>query len=295
MDNYLDDYFYFIKYEKKLSINTCDSYQNDLIQFRDFLMNKDINNIKIINEKDITDYIKYISFKNSKTVARNITSIRNFFKYLETHNKINKNPCEKISNPKTNKNLPNVLTVKEVDRLLDIKLKNKFDYRNKAMLELLYGTGLRISELVNLKVNDIDFTNNVLICMGKGYKERIVPIGDYSLNYLKDYLNYRPQFIIKNINNYLFLNNHGKKITRQGFTKNLNKILKEEGITKKITPHTLRHSFATHLLEGGADLRSIQILLGHSDISTTTIYTHISNEKIKKDYEKYHPRNKKEE
>lgn len=295
MDNYLDDYFYFIKYEKKLSINTCDSYQNDLIQFRDFLMNKDINNIKIINEKDITDYIKYISFKNSKTVARNITSVRNFFKYLETHNKIDKNPCENISNPKTSKNLPNVLTVKEVDKLLDIKLKNKFDYRNKAMLELLYGTGLRISELVNLKVNDIDFTNNVLRCMGKGYKERIIPIGDYSLKYLKDYLEYRSQFVIKNINNYLFLNNHGKKITRQGFTKNLNKILKEEGIIKKITPHTLRHSFATHLLEGGADLRSIQILLGHSDISTTIIYTHISNEKIKKDYEKYHPRNKKEE
>ena len=178
--------------------------------------------------------------------------------------------------------------------ILDIKLNTRFDYRNKAMLELLYSSGLRISELVNLTTRDIDFTNSIVRCFGKGNKERIVPISEYSLYYIKLYYDMRDTFFKGKINDYLFLNNHGKELTRQGFNKILNKILEEKNIKKEVTPHTLRHSFATHMLNGGADLRSIQILLGHSDISTTKIYTHISREKIKNDYEMYHPRSKEE-
>ena len=162
------------------------------------------------------------------------------------------------------------------------------------MLEILYGCGLRISELVNLTTRDVDFENAIIRCIGKGSKERITPINDYVIYYLKEYLERRPLLIKKETTDYLFLNNHGKKMTRQGFFKNLQKILKEKGITKYVSPHTLRHSFATHLLNGGADLRSVQILLGHSDISTTKIYTHISNEKVKKDYKNFHPRSNKE-
>ena len=162
------------------------------------------------------------------------------------------------------------------------------------MLELLYSSGLRISELVNLTTRDIDFTNSIVRCFGKGSKERIVPINEYSLYYIKLYYDMRDTFFKGKVNDYLFLNNHGKKLTRQGFNKILDKILETCDINKEVTPHTLRHSFATHMLNGGADLRSIQILLGHSDISTTKIYTHISREKIKNDYEMYHPRSKEE-
>ena len=192
------------------------------------------------------------------------------------------------------KKAPEILTIEEVDKLLDIPLKTKYDYRNKAMLEILYGSGLRISELINLTTRDVDFENAVIRCLGKGSKERIVPINDYIIHYLKLYLDKRNLFLIKGQNDYLFLNNHGKQMTRQGFLKNLQKILKEKNITKHVTPHTLRHSFATHILSGGADLRSIQLLLGHSDISTTKIYTHISHEKVRDDYKQFHPRGKKE-
>ena len=158
----------------------------------------------------------------------------------------------------------------------------------------MYGSGLRVSELISLTMRNIDLENDIVRCLGKGSKERIVPINDYSMYYLKLYIDKRNLFLINGFNDYLFLNNHGKQMTRQGFFKNLKKILLEKGIKKNVTPHTLRHSFATHMLSGGADLRSIQILLGHSDISTTKIYTHISKEKIKRDYEDFHPRSKKE-
>ena len=231
---------------------------------------------------------------NPKSISRNITSINNLFIFLLREGKINKNPCEFIDRPKIMKRLPSTLSVNEVSALLDIPLNNKYDYRNKAMLELMYGCGLRVSELVSLTTRDIDMENDIIRCIGKGSKERIIPINDYAKHYLKLYLDKRELFLIKGINNYLFLNNHGEQMTRQGFFKNLKKVLFKKGIDKNVTPHTLRHSFATHMLSGGADLRSIQMLLGHSDISTTKIYTHISREKIRKDYMDYHPHSKKE-
>ena len=295
--NYIKDYIDYTKYERKLSKETSKNYGYDLIHFNTFLeKNKyNLNDITSINQKIIEDYLSYLNInKDSRTIARNITSLNNFFKYLMIEKIIEVNPCEFIDRPKLSKKLPNVLSVEEVDKLLDIKLNTRFDYRNKAMLELLYSSGLRISELVNLTTRDIDFTNSIVRCFGKGNKERIVPISEYSLYYIKLYYDMRDTFFKGKINDYLFLNNHGKKLTRQGFNKILNKILEEKNIKKEVTPHTLRHSFATHMLNGGADLRSIQILLGHSDISTTKIYTHISREKIKNDYEMYHPRSKEE-
>lgn len=290
----LRDYIDYIKYERKLSLETVKNYKYDLEKFLLFLKEKDISDISLVTIKDIEDYLATLKNFSPKTVSRNITSINNFMLFLLKERKINFNPCEFIDRPKLNKNLPTVLSIEEVDKLLDIPLRTKYDYRNKAMLEILYGSGLRISELINLTTRDVDFENAVIRCLGKGSKERIVPINDYIIHYLKLYLDKRNLFLIKGQNDYLFLNNHGKQMTRQGFLKNLQKILREKNITKHVTPHTLRHSFATHILSGGADLRSIQLLLGHSDISTTKIYTHISHEKVKDDYKQFHPRGKKE-
>ncbi len=290
----IEEYLDYIKYERKLSSETISNYKYDLQKFCLFLKDNNINSFNDVSQENIESYLKHISSLNSKTISRNITSINNLFLFLLIKKEVDKNPCEFIDRPKIGKHLPDTLSIEEVNNLLDIPLKNKYDYRNKAMLEIMYGSGLRVSELVSLTMRDVDMENDVIRCIGKGSKERIVPINDYSKHFLKLYIDKRGLFLINGINDYLFLNNHGKQMTRQGFFKNLKKILLEKGINKNVTPHTLRHSFATHLLSGGADLRSIQILLGHSDISTTKIYTHISKEKVKKDYEEFHPRSKKE-
>lgn len=291
LDFEINDYIDYIKYEKKLSDETAKNYKYDLLHFRDFLIKHKINNFEKVTQEILEAYIIILNKnRDAKSIARNITSINNFFNYMIIYKKIKKNPCEYISRPKLPKRLPNVLSIEEVDNLLNLKLETVFDYRNKAMLELLYATGLRISEAVNLTTRDIDFTNCVVRCIGKGSKERIVPINDYSLFYIKMYYNKREELLKKKISDYLFLNNHGTKLTRQGFNKILDGILKEKNIDKRVTPHMLRHSFATHMLNGGANLRSIQLFLGHSDISTTMIYTHIAKEKVKEDYKKFHPR-----
>ncbi len=289
----LKDYIDYIKYERKLSNETVESYHYDLKQFEDFLKKEKVDITKV-TQKIVEKYLKTLEKLDAKTISRKITSLNNFYIFLLKDKKITKNPCEFIDRPKLKKSLPDTLTIEEVTNLLNIPLKTKYDYRNKAMLEIIYGTGLRISELISLTLRDIDLENDIIRCKGKGSKERIVPINDYAIHYLKLYLDKRGLFLIKGKNDYLFLNNHGLPMTRQGFFKNLQKILSEKGIKKKVSPHTLRHSFATHMLSGGADLRSIQLLLGHSDITTTKIYTHISNEKVKTDYQTFHPRSKKE-
>ena len=288
------EYLDYIKFERKLSNETVKNYEYDLNKFISYLKENHINSFNKVTVGNIENYLKYISNLNSRSISRNITSINNLFIFLLKEKRVKKNPCEFIDRPKIKKSLPDTLSVEEVSNLLDIPLKTKYDYRNKAMLELMYGSGLRVSELISLTMRNIDLENDIVRCLGKGSKERIVPINDYSMYYLKLYIDKRNLFLINGFNDYLFLNNHGKQMTRQGFFKNLKKILLEKGIKKNVTPHTLRHSFATHMLSGGANLRSIQILLGHSDISTTKIYTHISKEKIKRDYEDFHPRSKKE-
>lgn len=294
MKETVESYIDYVKYERKLSNETAKNYKYDLDKFVLFLNNNRVNDFNQVDQHIIEEYLKEISDMNPKSISRNITSINNLFIFLLKDKSINKNPCEFIDRPKLKKSLPDTLSFEEVSNILDIPLKDKYDYRNKAMLEILYGSGLRIGELINLTLRDVDMENDIIRCFGKGSKERIVPINDYEKHFLKLYLERRSEFLINGNNDYLFLNNHGKKMTRQGFLKNLKKILLQKGIKKNVTPHTLRHSFASHMLKGGADLRSIQMLLGHSDISTTKIYTHITNEKVKHDYEEYHPRNSKE-
>lgn len=295
MNENINEYINYLEYERRLTQNTCISYERDLIDYMLFLNQQNINLVKEISKKNIVQYLELLKKENLKTtsIARKLTSIKNFHKYLYAIGKVKDDVALTVERPRLEKKLPNVLTIEEVDSLLDIDLNTPFDYRNKAMLELLYGTGLRISELLNLKFFDIDFENCIIRCIGKGNKERIVPIGEYVIKYLQEYLNYRKLLLKKKNNDYLFLNNLGTKLSRFSFFKILKKLLKDKNINKNISPHSIRHSFATHMLECGADLRSIQELLGHSDISTTRIYTHISNNKIKKDYIEYHPRSKK--
>ena len=287
----IKDYINHILIEKKLSNNTKDAYYNDLEKFYEYI-NKDIYDI---TSNDIRKYINYLSDEkiSSKSISRKIVSIRTFYDYLVKNKKIDTNPCEKIESPKLQKSLPKTLNEEEINKLLDFKAENALEYRNKAMLELMYASGLRVSELVNLNVIDINLTDSYVKVFGKGKKERIVPFGDITTNVLDEYINiYRNSLLKGYLTDKLFISSYGKGITRQGFFKMLKDIAKKQGITKDFSPHTLRHSFATHLLHNGADLRSIGELLGHENIKTTQIYTHLSNNRIKKDYDEYHPRNK---
>lgn len=293
-----ENFINYCEYEKGLSANTLKSYNYEINLYQTYLEDKfSIIDIEKVSKEDIESYLKYCYSKNedSKTISHKITTIYNFHNYLLREKVIKDNQAEFIDRPKLAKHLPYTLTVKEIDKLLDIALVTVFDYRDKAMLELMYGTGLRVSELVSLTVYDVDFYNAFLRIKGKGSKERIVPINNASLKYLKLYLDRRCLLLKKKTNDELFLNARGEGISRQGFFKNLKKILAKKGMPTNISPHSLRHSFATHLIENGADLRSVQTMLGHSDITTTKIYTHISNEKVTKDYLINHPRAKKEE
>lgn len=286
----INEFLRYLLIDRGYSNNTIESYKRDLEKFLEFNNNnKDIN--KISNE-DLKKYIKYLNEENlnEKSIARNISSLKSFYKFLMIEKYIDNNPSDALFLPKVKKSLPNTLTEDEVLKLLDIKLTDNFSYRNKAMLELMYATGLRVSELINLKLQDIDLSQDIIRTYGKGSKERVIPIGDYAKEYLEKYIyEYRGSMLKRESSEYLFLNNHGKQMTRQGFFKIIKKIAYEKGINKELSPHTLRHSFASHLLKYGADLRTIQELLGHSDISTTQIYTHITNEELKKNYEDFHP------
>ena len=288
-DKFINDFLEYLIIDKKYSENTIKSYKNDLIKFNIYLNKKDLN--KII-EENIKNYIKNLSKENNstKTICHNISTLRTFYKFLLIEKKIKTNPMQYIELPKIKKTLPKTLNIDEINKLLDIKLKDYFSYRNKAMLELMYSSGLRVSELINVCIHDIDTESCTIRILGKGSKERIIPVNDYAINYIKIYLSkYRHSLIKKEYNEYLFLNNHGKKMTRQGFFKIIKQIAKEQNIKKDFSPHTLRHSFATHLLNGGADLRSIQEMLGHESISTTQIYTHVSKEKLQENYNNFHP------
>lgn len=283
---YITSYLQYLEYEKKLSKNTIKAYDNDLNKLLEFK-----NNLLRINNKDIKEFIKKSNNLSTKTLAHRLTVINSFYNYLLSENIISINPCYSINMPKIPSKLPEVLSEEEVDKLLDINLVDKYSYRNKAMLELLYATGMRASELTNLKLNNIDLDSCIVRIMGKGSKERIVPINDTTIKYLNIYINnYRKEILNKKDSEYLFISNALKPITRQGLFKIIKKECIRAGIKKNVYPHILRHSFATHLLNHGANIRIIQELLGHEDITTTEIYTHLSNETIKKDYEEYFPR-----
>ena len=271
-----------------LSDNSIESYLLDIIKYLEFLK-MDCFEIK---KENIVVYLEYLNELEYSiySIERKISSIKNFHYFLyKEYARVD--VSETIEHPRFYRKLPNVLSIEEVEMLLDINLLTPYDYRNKAMLELMYATGLRVSEVVNLEPINIDLDERIVRCFGKGNKERIVPIGDVALKYLKIYLeNYRDKLLKTRVCNKIFLNNHGCGLTRQGFLKILKGIAIDKGIKKNITPHTLRHSFATHLLNNGADLRSIQMMLGHDNLSTTQIYTTINNETLRENYDLFHPR-----
>lgn len=287
-EDYIREFENYLNIDLNYSKNTVASYINDLDKFITYYKNLDI--IKL-NTTNIEKYIKTLEDAAPATVSHNISSLKTFYNYEIKMGKIDSNPMDAIKPPKLGTHLPVYLTIDEIDNLLDIEVKDPFSSRNKALLELMYATGLRISEVITLEFKNIDFEDCIVRVMGKGNKERIVPINDIAIKYLNDYIeNYRPLLIKKNINNYIFLNNHGNMMTRQGVFKIIKNYAEIKGINKNIGPHTLRHTFATHLLENGADLRIIQELLGHSDISTTQIYTHLTNETLHNEYKEYFPR-----
>lgn len=286
----ITEFLTYLKIDKKYSLNTINAYKNDLEKYYKYMQSKK-KNIDDITKKEIEGYLKYLNEEklSMSTISHNISTIRSFYKFLAIDKNLKNNPIELIELPKLKKRIPKVLSEEDINNLLTIKCNNNFDIRNKAMLELMYSTGVRVSELVNLTIYDIDLTEDIIKVFGKGSKERIVPLGDMALDSLKDYLKVRKEMLKKENNDYLFLNNHGKKLTRQGFFKIVKNLAKEKNIKTEFSPHTLRHSFASHLLKYGADLRSIQELLGHSDLATTQIYTHIENDTKKEIYHKSHP------
>ena len=288
----IEDFENYLLLEKKYSSNTINSYHNDLITFKDYFKNK--TKLKNITNNDLKEYIRTLNKnKSSKPVARTISSLKSFYKFLTLEKYITENPIFNITTPKIEKKLPRVLSEEEIDKLLNIKLTDNYSYRNKAMLELMYSSGLRVTELISLSVSDIDLENDTVRIFGKGSKERVIPLGNYASKYLEEYILYHRPALLKNKStNYLFLSSRGDKMTRQAFFKILQKLALNQRIKTSFSPHTLRHSFATHLLKHGADLRSIGELLGHADISSTQIYTHITNEKLKENYEDSHPHGK---
>lgn len=287
----LDEFKTYLYIDKKYSKHTIDSYTVEVERYLSFLSKQKIE-ISITKRDNLKDYLAFLKKENlsSRSIAHNISVIRTFYKFLLMEKIITKDISDVLELPKLKKALPTVLSLEEVDSLLDIPLKDDFSYRNKAMLELLYATGLRVSELVSLELNDIDLENCIVRTIGKGNKERIIPLGDYAMKYIRIYVSeYRHSMMKDKNHNYIFVNNHGNVMTRQGFFKVVKQLANEKNIKTPISPHTLRHSFATHLLDRGADLRSIQEMLGHSNISTTQIYTHVSSEHLKENYDMSHP------
>lgn len=294
MKQEINDFLEFIKIEKGLSENTYISYKNDLDIYYDYLIKHNINNIDNIKSKDIINFIEaYKDDNKTSTIAHKLTVIKSLHNYLYETKKIKVNVAENIKRPKLKKVLPKALTHEEINKLLDINLDSIQNIRLKAMLEMLYATGFRTSELLNLKMQDIDRVNYIIRCKGKGNKERIVPMSEITLKYLEKYLEIRYMFFKANKpSDFLFLSKRGNSIDRTTFFKEIKDLLIKKDINYNISPHSLRHSFATHLLEGGADLKSIQFMMGHSDISTTKIYTKIANSKLKDEYVISHPRSK---
>lgn len=315
MKSFVSEFVNYLAIEKGYSHNTIESYQRDILKFLNFIFpdsshlrregqslppehlsggEEGMDKFKRVEQKGIIEYLLHLREKgfSSASVARHLVSIKVFYKFLVSDKIINTNPTENIESPRLIRGLPDFLTLEEVDKLLvQPDAKNNLGMRDIAMLEILYATGLRVSELISLKINDINIERGYIITFGKGSKERVIPLGRSAQKKIERYLEESRHALVKGRGgDELFVNRFGEKMTRQGFWKIIKRYALLSGIKKDISPHTLRHSFATHLLERGADLRSVQQMLGHADISTTQIYTHVVRERLKEIYDKHHPR-----
>lgn len=294
MHEQIEDYLHYLQVERGLSANTIQSYRQDL-QEADAFFKTQTKSIAEIDQFVILNFLEQLQqqHKARNTVIRVVSTLRRFFQYLVQFGVIKDDPMLKVDSPKKAQTLPDVLTVTQVNQLLSMpNINQKLGIRDRAILETLYATGLRVSELVNLKLGDLHLPMNLLQTIGKGDKERIIPISDVAVDWLNRYLTTTRVALLDGKPNtqFIFLNAHGRQLTRQAIWLMIKKYVNQAGIKRHVTPHTLRHSFATHLLENGADLRIVQELLGHSDISTTQIYTHVSHQHLTEVYNKYHPR-----
>ncbi|MDA9470266.1 site-specific tyrosine recombinase XerD [Enterococcus sp. 5H] len=295
MEEQVRDYLHYLQIERGLSLNTRKSYERDLYKYLAFVEEQKIDSWQEIDRYIIMEYLQRLHSEqnSSATIIRMISTLRGFHQFLRQERLTDHDPMQHIDSPKKAQKLPNTLSIDEVTLLIETPDTSKpLGIRNRTILEVMYATGLRVSELVDLKIGDLHLAMGLLQTLGKGDKERIIPLGDYAIQWIEKYLEEaRPFLTRKNQNEIrLFVNNHGKPLSRQGVWKNLKQIVREAGIDKNITPHTLRHSFATHLLENGADLRIVQELLGHADISTTQIYTHITKQRMADVYKQHFPR-----
>jgi len=310
---YIEEYLSFIRVSRNFSGNTIISYQNDLKQFLNFLFNlyKDssvlfpedfIFDVNLVTKRDIKSFIselllaekidiKKVKKYNTKSISRKISTLKSFFKYLRKRNYIDSNPASVLIFPKRPKNLPHFITESEMDRLLDGAKSNELGILEKAIMELFYSTGIRLSELINLKIVNVNFGNKTIKVLGKGSKERIIPFGEKANKAMKNYIEIRNICNTKNLDNF-FVTNKGNKLYPMQVQRLVNKNLSGVTESKKKSPHVLRHTFATHLLDKGADIRAVKDMLGHESLSTTQVYTHLTPEKLKKVYEQAHPKAK---
>lgn len=293
LDTAIELYLNHIKAERGLAANTVESYARDLFKFRDFCHAAKIGEVEAITEPSIVDFLIELVNKglSVRTQARNLVAIRNFFKFLRSERYMDADPASLVSLPKTGRRLPETLTLDEVTRLLGAcDRSTRLGLRDAALLETLYATGLRVSELVGLRLQDLDLETGVLRAFGKGGKQRLVPMGAEARRAVLEYLTDVRPGLVSRPTDVFFLTRRGERMTRQGFWKLIKGVALKAGITKNLSPHKLRHSFATHLLERGADLRAVQEMLGHADVSTTQIYTHITQTRLKEIYSQHHPR-----
>lgn len=290
----LDRFLNYLIVEKGLSQNTIEAYGHNIHRFLNFLNDKKIDHLEELSRLDLRTFLHFLKKKglSTRSIARNLIAVRMFFRFLQQEGMININPAEGLELPKMAKILPEVLSLEEVDRLLSQPNPHtSLGVRDRTMLEILYATGMRVSELIHLLTHQIQLEGGYVLLRGKGSKERIVPLGREAIHWLKKYLmEFRPLLLKEKESPFLFINRYGKPMSRQQFWKLIKAYGRKGGIQKRITPHVLRHSFASHLLERGADLRSVQMMLGHVDISTTQIYTHVTGERLKKVHQRYHPR-----
>ena len=295
MKTFLDQFIAYLKFERNLSENSIDAYKTDLTRYISFLSGRKIVIPEDIKENDISRLVQSLSHLGlaPASVSRNLSSIKTFHKFLVGENILNTDPTENIKGPKLTRHLPSVLGYEEIQSIItQINIKNTLGLRDRAMIELLYASGLRISELLNLPLREIYFNEGIIRVFGKGSKERLVPTSEVALKWISKYLDTSRPYLdrFKRSDGITFLSIRGTAMSRMGFWKILKGLVNAAGIRKKITPHTFRHSFATHLLEGGADLRAVQEMLGHADISTTQIYTHLDRTFLKQVYDEFHPR-----